>query len=348
VRILGLGRVCGVARSCRNALTSRGLILLYHRVAEVQSDPWSLSVTPEHFAEHLKVLQKVGRPARLCHVPQNLRRRSRRDRPLVVTFDDGYADNLHNAKPLLERYEIPATVFVTTGYLEQNHEFWWDQLDRLLLQSGTLPRTLSLDLNGTTSHWDLGEATDYSEVAAQRDRCWRAWDTYDPTPRHSLYRFIYQALQPLPAAAQRKVLDDLQTWAGVQPVGPAAHRPLTFLETAALAQGGLVEVGSHTVTHPILSAHAAAVQREELQRSKARLEGVLDRPVTSFAYPYGRPSDYTAETAALVREAGFVSACSASAGVLGRDTDPFQLPRVHVEDCDGERFARWLWRWFDD
>src|SRR5262249_25579486 len=147
-----------VARPLRNYLTSRGLILLYHRVAEVQSDPWLLSVTPGHFAEQLTVLRKLGRPTRLRHLAQSLREGTRLYRPLVITFDDGYADNLYKAKPLLERYEIPATVFLTAGYLGQDREFWWDELERLLLQAETLPRALSLNINGRTYHWDLGDA----------------------------------------------------------------------------------------------------------------------------------------------------------------------------------------------
>ena len=94
---------------------------------------------------------------RLCHLVQNLREGKSQYRPLVVTFDDGYADNLYNAKPLLERYEIPATIFLTSGCIGQNREFWWDELDRMLLQPKTLPRALHLNIDGTTHDWDLGK-----------------------------------------------------------------------------------------------------------------------------------------------------------------------------------------------
>jgi peptidoglycan/xylan/chitin deacetylase (PgdA/CDA1 family) len=284
---------------------------------------------------------------RLHQLTQNLREGNCLHRPLVVTFDDGYADNLYNAKPLLERYEIPATVFLATGYLGQDSEFWWDELERLLLQARTLPRALSLNIKGCTYHWDLGEAVDYGEDTIQPERRWRAWDTYAPSPRHSLYCSLHQLLQPLSADEQRKVLDDLTVWASAELVGRPTYRPLTFQDVQTLAQGSLVEVGSHTITHPILSARPAATQREEIRQSKARLEEVLGRPVMGFAYPYGRQSDYTAETIALVREAGFAYACSGSAEVVQRAADPFQLPRVHVHDCDGEEFTRMLLHWLD-
>jgi peptidoglycan/xylan/chitin deacetylase (PgdA/CDA1 family) len=324
-----------------------GLILLYHRVAEVQSDPWLLSVTPRHFAEHLEVLRKVGRPMRLYHLAQNLREGKSQYRPLVVTFDDGYADNLYNAKPLLERYEIPATIFLTTGCIGQDREFWWDELDRLLLQPKTLPKALHLNIDGSTHDWDLGEAADYGEDAAQHHRSWRAWDKHDPSARHSLYRSLYHLLQPLPAGEQRKVLDDLLTWALAEPGGRPSYRPLTIQEILTLAQGDLLDIGSHTITHTVLSARPPATQWKEIQHSKAHLEEVLGCPVTSFAYPYGRQSDYTAETMALVQEAGFACACSASAGVVRRAADPFRLPRVHVQDWDGEKFTQVLSRWLD-
>jgi peptidoglycan/xylan/chitin deacetylase (PgdA/CDA1 family) len=333
--------------SLRNRLMPGGLILLYHRVAEVQSDPWLLSVTPRHFAEHLEVLRKVGRPMRLDHLVKDLREGKSLYRSLIVTFDDGYADNLYNAKPLLERYEIPATIFLTTGCIGQEREFWWDELDRLLLQPRTLPRALHLDIDGSAHDWDLGEAADYGEDVAQHHRNWRPGDKHDPSVRQSLYRALYHLLRPLPADAQRKVLEDLLTWSLARPGGRTSYRPLTIQEILTLAQGDLVDIGSHTITHPVLSARPPATQREEIQQSKAYLEEILGCPVTCFAYPHGGQSDYTAETVALVREAEFACACSASAGVVRRAADPFRLPRIHVQDWDGEKFTQVLSRWLD-
>jgi peptidoglycan/xylan/chitin deacetylase (PgdA/CDA1 family) len=316
-------------------------------VAEVQSDPWLLSVTPSHFAEQLEVLRKFGRPMRLHRLAENLRQGKSSYRPLVVTFDDGYADNLYNAKPVLERYEIPATIFLTTGCMGQDREFWWDELDRLLLQPGRLPRALHLNIDGTTYDWDLGEAADYGEDVAQYHRNWRAEDKHDPSARQSLYRALCQLLRPLPADEQRKVLDNLLTWALAKPDGRSSYRPLTIQEILTLAQGDLVDIGSHTITHPVLSARPTTTQRGEIQQSKAHLEEILGCPVTSFAYPYGAKSAYTAETVALVREAGFACACSDSAGVVRRGADPFRLPRLHVQDWDGEKFAQVLSRWLN-
>ena len=347
MRVRGLERLRRTVRSLRNRLIPPRLILLYHRVAEVQSDPWLLSVTPRHFAEHLEVLRKVGRPTRLQHLVNDLRQGKSLYRSLVVTFDDGYADNLYNAKPLLVRYEIPATIFLTTGCIGENREFWWDELDRLLLQPGRLPRALHLNIDGTIHDWDLGEAADYGDDAAQQHRNWGAWGKHDPSARHSLYRALYHLLRPLPADEQRKVLEDLVTWSSAKPGGRPSYRPLTIQEISTLAQGDLVDIGAHTVTHPVLSARLIATQREEIQQSKVHLEEILGRPVRSFAYPYGGQSDYTAETVALVREAGFACACSTSAKVVGRATDPFRLPRLHVQDWDGEKFSQVLSRWLN-
>jgi peptidoglycan/xylan/chitin deacetylase (PgdA/CDA1 family) len=284
---------------------------------------------------------------RLRALAQNLREGKSQYRPLVVTFDDGYADNLYNAKPLLERYEISASIFLTTGCIGQDREFWWDELDRLLLQPSTLPSALQLTVDGTTHDWDLGEAADYGEDTAWHYGTWRAWDKHDPSARHSLYRSLYHLLHPLPAGEQRKVLEDLRAWASAEPASRPSYRPLTIEEILTLAQGDLVEIGAHTITHPPLSARPTAIQREEINQSKAYLEEILGSRVTTFAYPYGGKSAYNAETVALVREAGFACACSVSADVVRRGSDLFQLPRLHVQDWDGERFSQVLSRWLD-
>ena len=111
-----------------------------------------------------------------------------------------------------------------------------------------------------------------------------------------------------------------------------------------MAHGNLVEIGSHAVTHTPLPTLAWHMQREEIQHSKASLERLLGHPVTSFCYPYGA---YAAETIGLVRDTGFVCACTTHPGTIGRHVDPLQLPRVHVEDWDGEEFAKRLSLWFD-
>src|SRR3712207_5681827 len=107
MRIPGTGKVRRVVRRLKERVASRAIILMYHRVTEVNSDPWALCVSPCHFAEHLQVLQKHGCLLRLQELVQCLKDGNLPRLAVTVTFDDGYADNLYNAKPLLERYDTP-------------------------------------------------------------------------------------------------------------------------------------------------------------------------------------------------------------------------------------------------
>lgn len=336
-----LGKLHRAAEWLQKRFTSRALILMYHRVAEVDLDPWSLCVTPQHFAEHLEVLQKHAHPISLKQLAQAHRDGEIPRRAVVVTFDDGYADNLHNAKPLLERYNIPATIFVATGQVGQNREFWWDELEQVLLQPGRLPERLYLRIDGSTHQWELGVAVDYCEDEYRRDRDHNAWSS-QPGSRLSFYHSVWQRLRPLPEDQRQKVLDEILSWAGAEPVARPTYRPLVPEEVRSLGQGELMEIGAHTVTHPFLSTHSVAFQRDEIQRSKADLEKILERPVTSFAYPFG---DYTAETVPLLLESGFACACSTIAATVWQNSDCFQFPRFAVENWSGKKFEQQLLMW---
>ncbi|MBD2362795.1 polysaccharide deacetylase family protein [Anabaena minutissima FACHB-250] len=329
----------------KNKISPGALILMYHRVAEVNSDPWSLCVTPKHFTEHLEILREYGYPLHLQQLTKRLGDRQYINRSIVVTFDDGYVDNFYHAKPLLEKYDIPATVFVTTGGVDQKREFWWDELDRLLLQPVTLPDLLQLDINGRSHQWKLGEATHYSEADRQRDRHWRMGRKFTkcPTLRHTLYRSLYQLLQFLSVNERSKLLDELAIWANAEPVGRSTHRSLSNEEILALESGGLIEIGGHTITHPFLSKLPIVSQRDEIQQSKNHLEEILGHLITSFSYPNG---SYTTETTTIVKEAGFTCACSSIVGKVQPHSNFLLLPRVVVEDWDGETFAHWLSRFF--
>ena len=337
-------RISRGARLLLSRFSSKAVILTYHRVAEISLDPWSLCVTPSHFAEHLGVLKDFGAVIGLKQLVQAVKKRRVPRRAVALTFDDGYADNLHNAKPLLERSGIPAAVFVVSGTSRQRREFWWDELERLLLQPGRLPAELELSIDGTTFHWQLGAAADCDEQASRRWRAWRALGTDDPTPRHGLYRALHRQLQPLSEEQRSSILHQLLLWAGAEPAVRTSHRCLTDQEVAALAKGGLVEIGAHTVTHSLLPALPPSLQRSEIHESKQALENTIGRSVTLFSYPYG---GFDSQTIDLVRQAGFSCACANSAGAVCSSSDVFQLPRLNVEDCDGEEFARRLSNCFE-
>jgi peptidoglycan/xylan/chitin deacetylase (PgdA/CDA1 family) len=322
----------------------KGVILMYHRVAEVDLDPWSLCVTPRHFTEHLEVLQNYYQPVTLKKLAQAKHSGTIPYRAVGVTFDDGYADNLHNAKPLLEQYRIPATFFVTTGHVGKEREFWWDELQEILLQPGRLPDTLSLLIDGSTQTWELGTAVEYSEEDRKCDRTQLAWQA-QPGSRLFFYYSVWKVLRSLPNEKRDRVIEQIQSWARAKPAMRSQYRLMSSEEVRTLGEGELVEVGAHTVTHPFLSAHATALQKAEIEQSKADLEALLQRPVTTFAYPYG---DYAPETVKLAREAGFVCACSTVEDTVWWRKDRFLLPRFQVHNWNGQEFAQQLLRWFDE
>ena len=342
-KIRGLGRLRRTVKRIQKRLaSSKGVILMYHRVAEPDIDPWGLCVAPRHFAEHLEVLRKYAHPISLQQLAQAHRNGNIPSRAVAVTFDDGYADNLYQAKPLLAQYDIPATVFVTAGYIGQNREFWWDELERLLLQPGKLPEKLCLNINGSTHQWELGEAANYSEAEYQRDHKLRVCES-QPGSRLFLCHLLGQLLQPLPEEERLQTLDELVTWTKAGSIARPTHRPLSWEELRELGEGGLVEIGAHTVTHPLLSAHSPDFQREEIQQGKVYLEEKLERPVASFAYPYG---NYTPETVRLAREARFDCACSVVEDIVWRESDRFQLPRFEVGNWNPEELIERLLKWF--
>jgi len=332
-----LGTIAATTTKREVVRRPHAIILLYHRVGEVVSDPWELGVSPFHFRQHLEVLQGCCEPISLRDLIEAMDDDSFPDRGVVVTFDDGYADNLHVAKPLLERFDVPATVFVTTGALDLKHESWWDELDRIFLTPGGLPKELVLGVGNQSLTWNLDDATHFDAEMAFRNRTWRPWE-FPPTSRQRLYRDVYELLRELPDDERCRLLEQLRRWADLPLEGRPTHRSLTSDEVAQLAASDLIEIGAHTVTHPVLSALPAAAQLTEIRGSKVRLEELTGAPVESFAYPHGMPGDYTAETIEFVRQLKFKGACAAFDAVVNATCSRYELPRLKVQDWDAGEF----------
>jgi peptidoglycan/xylan/chitin deacetylase (PgdA/CDA1 family) len=320
----------------------RGVVLLYHRVADEASDPYGLCVAPAQFEEHVRVIRDVGRPTSLDAFAAGLEAGSLPDRAIAITFDDGYLDNLEAAAPTLAKYDVPGLVFVTTGAGGRAREFWWDELERVLLQPGEHAGVLEVEIAGDVRRWELGPDRMYTAEQQARHRGWRLFDGSDPTRRHAVLRHLYEALQPLQTELRTRALDELLAWAGDDPatVRPS-RRAMRADDVATLVAGGTMAVGAHTVDHPALPAQPSHIQRSELVRSKRDLEAWTGRAVRGFAYPYGL---YDAVSVSAAREAGFSYACSGAYRHVRPGIDRFLIPRVEVPAVDGRSLGAIL-RW---
>jgi peptidoglycan/xylan/chitin deacetylase (PgdA/CDA1 family) len=303
---------------------------MYHRVAHPQADPWELAVRPDHFEQQLDVLRRSRRPMPMPDFLHGLEHRTLPTDAVAVTFDDGYADNLHEAKPRLAARGIPATVFLTTGAVGQPTEYWWDELARaLLLRCEAMECEIAIA--GETFRLVLPRTGEPAGI-------WRAWQ--EPrTERQAAYLAIWRRLRTAPAGDREAAMNLLRDRLSL-PAADAADLPMTEAEVADLTADGLVEIGGHTETHPVLTALDSTARRRDIMLGKLACERLVQKSIAGFAYPHGALDD---DSRAAVANCGFAWACSTeSRAVSDRHYDRYALPRIAVADSDGEAFERML------
>jgi peptidoglycan/xylan/chitin deacetylase (PgdA/CDA1 family) len=157
------------------------VVLMYHRVAALEHDPWRMAVDPGRFAEHVELLHDRFKPMRLGDLVIGLRSGGVPRRSVAVTFDDGYRDNLTAARPLLERHGVPATVFVISGYVGSPRDFWWDELDRLCRGPAAAAAGLVYREN-----WERLRPLPLNERLAELDALWEAVGGRPPSETSTL------------------------------------------------------------------------------------------------------------------------------------------------------------------
>jgi peptidoglycan/xylan/chitin deacetylase (PgdA/CDA1 family) len=212
---------------------------------------------------------------------------------------------------------VPATLFVTAGKL--GDAFWWDELERLILDTPALPPQLQFRPGGREMRWRQDGAT--------------------PADRRHLLARLYRFLLAAPEGPEEGVAH-LRQWAGA--IGRGAPPILTEQELAILATDGPVTIGAHGWSHRPLARLPTATVAREVQQSKLTLEAITGRPVRAFSYPHGSASIVTRR---LVAESGYVLACATHNDVLSHRSDAYVLPRFWPANVDGATFGRWLRRW---
>ncbi len=292
-------------------------ILVYHRVEDDADDPYGLCVTPKHFASHLEAVAASARFAALDEIESWSAPRPR----VMVTFDDGYADNLHVALPIAERFEVPVTVFVTSSTIDNRRGFWWDRLAALMVGRSEPEARFCVDT-----------ATIHLEVSFQGvDRWERAMWAVQSRLRGSNYEEIHQVLEALEEALGTSDVE--------------APRVLTEEELVELSRHPLVSIGAHTTDHALLAGRSEASQCESVLRCKERLESLIGQRVIHFAYPFGGNGDFDEASVNAVAGAGFETACTAIDGRAGGFCGRYLLPRRFMLDWDADEFTRRLGSW---
>lgn len=333
-------RVQRAGRKLCNRFRSTCCILLYHRVVELEMDPQDLCVSPERFDQHLGVLKSHYNVLRLDELRDHLKKADVPNNCVCITFDDGYYDNLEFAQPLLEQHQLPATVFVTSESIGSDQEFWWDELDRILLHTAELPQSCSIHTGARQFEWCLKECQETATIRNRIDFAWNVSSRNDPTVRHQMYREICLLLRDSNKQVRDDILAQLRTWSGSSPTGRTTHRTMTADELKALSASPQIEIGGHTRFHCQLSLLDADSQLEDIRGCKASLESIVRSPITMFSYPFGFRGSYNDQTIEILKSTSIDLACSNFPCGVRAGTDPYQLPRFLVRNWDRSTFMK--------
>jgi peptidoglycan/xylan/chitin deacetylase (PgdA/CDA1 family) len=309
-----------VIRAIGSAVTRSGnharlSILIYHRVL-LEPDPMLQDeIDANVFRTHMDALADVFNVLPLREAVQRLGNGTLPSRAACITFDDGYLNNATVALPILQERSLPACFFIATEFLDGG--CMWNDIVIEALRNATIPR---LDLTDI----DLGDHI----VACLEDRL-------------SAMTKLLPALKKLNPESRAAAVDRILVETGVQrPTGMM----MTPAQVKSLVDAGM-EIGGHTVSHPILSVLTQQQARAEIASGKERLEAITGHSVKLFAYPNGRPGhDFTEAHIALCKELGFVAAVTTARGTARQDTNPFLLPRFTPWDRTPTRFTLRLYQ----
>ncbi|HVB02197.1 MAG TPA: polysaccharide deacetylase family protein [Chitinophagaceae bacterium] len=300
------------------------VILLYHRVILREHDPQQLAVSPDHFYDQVSFLKSHYH---LCMVEEfsSLVMRKKRFPPksLLITFDDGYADNFLSALPVLSSLGAQALFYITTSRIGSDRELWWDELERVLLATAVLPPQLNID---------IGKHPLSRSIHGDGDR-------------RKVYRELLELLRYCSPELIEATLAALVRWSSCGEQGRPMNRMMNPTEIRELASNPSAVIGCHTHRHPALGMLPYEKQYQEISQSRKILETLIGSPVRHFSYPFGsrkllgNKRCYNRDSVRACRELGFDLVTANYPGQVHTWSNRFTLPRQLVRNWDNKEFS---------
>jgi len=284
----------------------RLLFLLYHRVREPEH-AFEAAVSCATFERQMQFLKKHFD---VVSVREALRRKQKREisaKPLAaITFDDGYRDNYSAAYPILKKYSLPATFFLTAGSIGNGEPMWTSRLEAIFKNAEV--KELTLETLSPARSFALGDSRERMKVCHE----------------------VKAEMKRVPDSVRQEILEELLEKTGLDPkASPSESEMLSWEEAALLAEDPLVEIGSHSVSHRMLSRLPAEEVRWELEESRKKIEAELGRPVLFLSYP---GNSYNGTVRDLARMTGYKAAFAVGRTLSSLEEDLHELKRVHVEE----------------
>lgn len=312
--ILGTLGVTSALSTLRLAFSGDVTILAYHRVLDVPNEhefPFDIELVSASVSQFTRQMEHIKAHYQPITFATLLTHLARGDKPLrraaIITFDDGFADNYHNAFPVLKRLKIPATIFLSTDNIDRQETFWYEKLSYAVM---------------TTRANSIATSTLGAYTVEK-----------DPASRRRLIINIITKLKLVPDDVRLASLDDLYT----QFLGNREWQedvrsgPLTWGQIKEMSVSN-IEFGSHSVSHPVLSRLPLAKLAFEVEHSKHRIESELQQQVQVIAYPVGGVEAFDENVRSAVKKAGYELGVSYIPGIERPDKwDKYALRRVHIE-----------------
>lgn len=283
-------------------------ILIYHRVLPEYDFMRPSEPTIKDFDWQMSLVSRYFTPLSLAKALELMDRGELPENAICVTFDDGYADNESCALPILKKWKIPATVFVSTGFINGGR-MWNDTVVETIKCAGEYIDLRKVGLDEYTFKDSESKRTVAQKILTEI--------------KHREVEQRAEAVDFIESLAEQSLPNDLM----------ATDQQILNLDAAG------VEIGGHTVNHPILAKLNDARAEQEIIDGKVHLESILSKRLRYFAYPNGKLGvDYLESQVRIVKEAGFEAAVSTTWGVSTGNSDRYQLARFTPWDKRPDKF----------
>lgn len=291
-------------------------VLMYHRIINSEYNFWKLNVSPQTFEQHIKYISENYKVLRLEEEWRDIVKVDQKY--AVITFDDGYVDNYQFALPILEKYHVPATIFVSTDLIDTGEMYWWDELEKIFI------------VNKYTGEFML-DGVSYKAT--------------DLKSRENVCLTIRNKIKNMVPPKRKEYMRELRLVLSLSKAEVSELRCVNTRELVEMAASPYVTIGGHTRSHLSMgSAHPEELLRSEIEKSLSILEKKIGKKIDVFAYPFGGTEDRCDMADQILLECGIKKSLLVKDGNINVNDRMYNMPRHMVfEDDNIEKKMKKIW-----